>query len=270
MIENSKIWIVTDVDGTLMDHSYDLTPAKKTIKWLQDLKIPVILCTSKTASEVEIIREDLNLKDPYIVENGAVIHGENINHEKWNIILGESYELLEDVLKKLSKDVDYNLKPLNKLSDKEAFELTGLSGNSLILMRDRHWSMPFLNPPKEIENKLNVYCEKYDVDIFRGNRMSHLLSVNSNKGKAIKKLIDYSNNLKVKIIGLGDSPNDLPLLINAHYKIIIPSLKGPNHRLLNELGSLDYIIAEKPHGYGWSEEVIKLINKLLNSTNDYI
>jgi len=27
MIENSSIWVVSDVDGTLMDHSYDLTPA---------------------------------------------------------------------------------------------------------------------------------------------------------------------------------------------------------------------------------------------------
>ena len=51
MIENSSIWVVSDVDGTLMDHSYDLTPAKETIKTLQKLSIPVILCTSKTAAE---------------------------------------------------------------------------------------------------------------------------------------------------------------------------------------------------------------------------
>ena len=46
MIENSSIWVVSDVDGTLMDHSYDLSPAKETIKKLQKLSIPVILCTS--------------------------------------------------------------------------------------------------------------------------------------------------------------------------------------------------------------------------------
>ena len=75
MIENSSIWVVSDVDGTLMDHSYDLTPAKETIKTLQKLSIPVILCTSKTAAEVKVIRKDLNLTDPYIVENGAAIYG---------------------------------------------------------------------------------------------------------------------------------------------------------------------------------------------------
>ena len=69
MFENSSIWVVSDVDGTLMDHTYDLTPAKETIKNLQKLSIPVILCTSKTASEVQVIRRELNLKDPYIVED---------------------------------------------------------------------------------------------------------------------------------------------------------------------------------------------------------
>ncbi len=59
MIENSSIWVVSDVDGTLMDHSYDLSPAKETIKKLQKLSIPVILCTSKTIGIVPI-KIDLN------------------------------------------------------------------------------------------------------------------------------------------------------------------------------------------------------------------
>ncbi len=262
MIKNSKIWIVTDVDGTLMDHSYNLSPAKKTIKWLQNLNIPVILCTSKTASEVEIIRNDLNLSDPYIVENGAAIYGEYPNGNKWDIILGEKYESLEMILKNLSQEVNFSLKPLNSLSDEEATELTGLSGDSLILMRDRHWSMPFLNPPIPIEKELKYLCQKYNVNIFKGNRMSHLLSINSDKGKAIKKLIDFSGNSTVKIIGLGDSPNDLPLLETADYKIVIPGVNGPNLILLKELGTTKYITAEEPNGYGWQKEVTQLIQNL--------
>ena len=82
MIENSSIWVVSDVDGTLMDHSYDLTPAIETIKILKKLFIPVILCTSKTAAEVEVIRNDLKLTDPYIVENGAAIYGDSLKKLK--------------------------------------------------------------------------------------------------------------------------------------------------------------------------------------------
>ena len=263
MIENSSIWVVSDVDGTLMDHSYDLTPAKETIKLLQELFIPVILCTSKTAAEVKVIRKQLNLTDPYIVENGAAIYGESLNKVNGKIILGERYEILEDILKNISKEINYDLQALNDLSDQKATELTGLRGHSLELMRDRHWSMPFLNPPDSKEEQLNTCCKKYKVEVFRGNRMSHLLSINSNKGKAINELKKYANKQDIKIIGLGDSENDLPLLLNSDFKIIIPSPSGPNMKLLNKLSEYNYTLASEPNGYGWKKEVNKLINKMV-------
>ena len=263
MIKNSRIWIVTDVDGTLMDHSYDLTPAKETIIKLKELEIPVILCTSKTASEVKVIQKDLGLNDPYIVENGAAIYSNSDTEGSWEIILGESYQKLEYILKKLSYDIDFQLIPLNDLSDSEANSLTGLSGNSLNLMRDRHWSMPFLNPPDHLEEDLKQFCKKYEVVIFRGNRMSHLLSKNSSKGKAIKKLKEFSKNSNLKIIGLGDSPNDLPLLQEADYRIVISSINGPNKKLLEDLNDLNYVISEEPHGVGWQKEVKNILRNLI-------
>ncbi len=262
MIDNSSFWVVSDVDGTLMDHSYDLTPAKETIKNLQKLSIPVILCTSKTAAEVKVIRDDLNLKDPYIVENGAAIYGESLKKVNGQIILGKKYEILEEILNIISKEIDYKLIPLNNLTDKEATKLTGLKGNSLNLMRDRHWSMPFLNPPSFLEDRIKNCCKKFKVEIFKGNRMSHLLSKDSNKGKAINALKKYSCNQNIKIIGLGDSPNDLPLLLNSDIRIVIPSMNGPNLSLLDQLKDFDFTLASEPNGYGWKIEINKLINKL--------
>ena len=262
MKKNSNLWVVSDVDGTLMDHSYDLTPAKETIKILQKLSIPVILCTSKTASEVNVIRKELNLTDPYIVENGAAIYGESLKKVNGEIILGKKYEFLEEILNFISKEIDYKLIPLNNLNDIEAAELTGLKGNSLNLMRDRHWSMPFLNPPNFLEEKINICCAKFKVDIFKGNRMSHLLSTNSNKGKAINALKKYSNIQNIKIIGLGDSPNDLPLLLNSDIRIVIPGVEGPNLILIDQLKDLEFTLASEPNGYGWKNEINKIINNL--------
>jgi len=262
MFENSSLWVVSDVDGTLMDHSYDLTPAKETIKKLQKLAIPVILCTSKTASEVKVIRKQLNLMDPYIVENGAAIYGESLDKVNGEIILGKKYDFLEEILNNISKEIDYKLIPLNNLTDHEATKLTGLKGNSLNLMRDRHWSMPFLNPPSFLEERIDFCCKKFKVDIFRGNRMSHLLSTNSNKGKAISALKKYSNIQNIKIIGLGDSPNDLPLLLNSDIRIVVPGKDGPNLTLINQLNDFEFTLASEPNGYGWKNEINKLIKKL--------
>ena len=225
------------------------------------MSIPVILCTSKTASEVKVIRNELDLKDPYIVENGAAIYGESLKRVNGEIILGIKYDSLAEILNSISNEIDYKLTPLNNLTDKEATQLTGLEGNSLDLMRDRHWSMPFLNPPSYLEEKIKICCKKFNVDVFKGNRMSHLLSTKSNKGKAINALKDYSSVQNIEIIGLGDSPNDLPLLLNSDIRIVIPGIEGPNLNLLDQLKDLEFTLASEPNGYGWKNEINKLINK---------
>ena len=91
--------------------------------------------------------------------------------------------------------------------------------------------------------------------------MSHLLSTKSNKGKAINALKEYSNVQNIEIIGLGDSPNDLPLLLNSDIRIVIPGIEGPNLKLLDQLKNLEFTVASEPHGYGWKNEINKLINK---------
>ena len=32
---SSRWWVVTDLDGTLLDHAYDWTPAETALRWLQ-------------------------------------------------------------------------------------------------------------------------------------------------------------------------------------------------------------------------------------------
>ena len=83
----------------------------------------------------------------------------------------------------------------------------------------------------------------------------------SNKGKAINALKEYSNVQNIEIIGLVDSPNDLPLLLNSDIKIVIPGIDGPNLNLVNQLKDLEFTLASEPNGYGWKNEIDKLINK---------
>ena len=99
-------WVVTDIDGTLMDHNYDLTPAISTINWLKTLGIPVIPCTSKTANEVRTLRKEIGLNYPFIVENGGAIYGEQSDSlEEWRIVLGKSFSELRPLLDLISKEI---------------------------------------------------------------------------------------------------------------------------------------------------------------------
>ncbi len=267
MSNNSKYWIVTDLDGTLMDEKYDISPARKTLNLLAELDIPVIPCTSKTASEVRYFRKENGLLDPFIVENGAAVYGCNENNSlEWELILGKSYKELRIILMKISQKVNYNLIPLNDLDDNQIYELTGLSDQGIRRALDRQWSVPFLNPPDEIFENVKLICNSFNVHVFKGNRMSHLLSSKSHKGEAVNKLKEYLNNKRVKIVALGDSQNDLPLLEYADISIVIPGKNGPNKYLQKGIDKGLFKLANAPHAEGWSnsvEDVIHNMNDLL-------
>ena len=263
MSNNSKYWIVTDLDGTLMDENYDISPARKTLNLLAELDIPVIPCTSKTASEVRYFRKENGLFDPFIVENGAAVYGSDENNSsEWELILGESYKKLRIVLMNISKEVGYQLTPLNDLNQNQIFELTGLSSQGIKRALDRQWSVPFLNPPDEIFEKIKLISESYNVHVFKGNRMSHLLSNKSHKGEAVNRLKIYLKNKDVKIIALGDSQNDLPLLEYADISIVIPGKNGPNKYLQNGIDKGSFILANSPHAQGWSNSIEDVINNI--------
>ena len=265
MSNKSKFWIVTDLDGTLMDENYDISPARKTLNLLAELEIPVIPCTSKTASEVRYFRKENGLVDPFIVENGAAVYGQNENNSlEWELILGKSYEELRDILKNISKKINFHLTPLNDLNHNQIFDLTGLSDDAIVRALDRKWSVPFLNPPDKVFEKVKSICDYYDVHVFKGNRMSHLLSSKSHKGEAVNKLKFHLKNKDVKIIALGDSQNDLPLLEYADISIVIPGKNGPNKYLQNGIDKGYFRLANSPHAQGWSNSIEDIINNLNN------
>ena len=263
MSNKSKYWIVTDLDGTLMDENYDISPARKTLNLLSELEIPVIPCTSKTASEVRYFRKVNRLFDPFIVENGAAVYGFNEDKSsEWELILGKTYKDLRIILMYISNIVNYHLTPLNDLNKNQIFDLTGLCDKSIERAMDRQWSVPFLNPPDEIFEKVKIVCKKYNVHVFKGNRMSHLLSSESHKGEAVKKLKVYLQNTDVKIIALGDSQNDLPLLEYADISIVVPGKDGPNKYLQTGIDKGDFILANSPHAQGWSNSVKEFLKNI--------
>ena len=66
--------IFTDLDGTLLDHiSYDWSKAKPALKICQSLHIPVIMVSSKTRAELDILRKEMAISFPLISENGGGI-----------------------------------------------------------------------------------------------------------------------------------------------------------------------------------------------------
>ena len=67
--------LISNLEGTLLDGE---TPARlealHALRELHEREIPVVLCTSRTFEQTVVIREQLGIAGPFIVENGGAIY----------------------------------------------------------------------------------------------------------------------------------------------------------------------------------------------------
>ncbi|MCR4396764.1 MAG: HAD-IIB family hydrolase [Candidatus Saccharicenans sp.] len=152
--------IFTDLDATLLDHrTYSCRAALPVLKKVEKKGIPVVLCTSKTRAETEVLSGKLGLKHPFIVENGGAIFIPDgyfpdsyykllglkaLKKDNYRVIqLGTSYRHLRSALKMMEKTLARKLIGFGDLSRREIAEITGLSQKEAELARRREYDEPF-------------------------------------------------------------------------------------------------------------------------------
>lgn len=260
--------IFTDLDGTLLDQGdYGYKPALPILEALKVRQIPVVPITSKTRQEVEDLRQELELSDPFVVENGSAIfislqekrlaltelnRQENYHLERLGCNYAEARRGLQAVATALSQ----NLRGFGDLTNAEFEQLTGLSAEEARRARAREFTEPFLAPHQSIQ-QLQHSAKKEGFRVLVGDRFSHLIGSRAGKGKATKWLAERyqaASEQKIVTVGLGNSPNDLEMLQAVDIPIVVPGANGPHQEL--EQG---WKIAPAPGSQGWAEAVAKLI-----------
>ena len=133
-----KVLIFTDLDGTLLDEKYELRDTEQTVKRLLSLGVQMILCSSKTYSEIEHFRRRLSIRDPFISENGAAIfipkdyfktafdHSRETK-EYMVIVLGTDYAKLRREIEKVRRQSGSVIVGFGDMSAQEVAEDCGLS-----------------------------------------------------------------------------------------------------------------------------------------------
>ena len=72
--KSPKIVVFADLDGTILNESYDYSEVEPTIRQLLSLNVSIVLCSSKTKAEIEFYRRKLGISSPFIVRTGSAEH----------------------------------------------------------------------------------------------------------------------------------------------------------------------------------------------------
>ncbi len=262
-----KTIIFTDLDGTLLDTlTYSFKDALPALRLIRERGIPLILCSSKTRTEIEVYRHSLNNEHPFISENGGgvfippgyfsfpvdakILNGYQV------ITLGTPYADIRYQFTLLRKRIPVPVRGFADMSVEEVAALTGLSSDEAILARQRDFDEPFIFEGTHDQRFLSA-IESMGMRWTQG-RIFHIMG-NHDKGRAVNLLKSlYERQYgTVTSIGLGDSTNDLPMLQAVDYPVLVRHEDGSFDTRIDIFGMLQ---TQRTGPAGWNETLLQLLS----------
>jgi mannosyl-3-phosphoglycerate phosphatase len=250
----------SDLDGTFLDHhTYSYEKSMPGYNLLQDCGIPLIFVSSKTYAEIEAFCQKIGHGNSFIFENGGGFgHFDPESGEFEMELTGISYSELIEKKDLLERAVGVKTTTLDELAAEDVCELTGLPIDRAKLAKLRNGSLPFIIE-SGIEIDLDAANEKLSVDgLFctRGGRFYHFSSLSSTKGEAVNQFITKNSANDVVSMGVGDSPNDIPMLDVVDYPYAVRKSDGTC------LDGRGYFITEGVGPAGFTEAVLDFTEKI--------
>ena len=258
MTSTPSFIVFSDLDGTLLDHeTYSWEPARPALLRLRRLGVPVVLASSKTAAEIEVLQQDMGLSGlPAVLENGAGLIG--LEDDKREGV--DDYRKVRETLDKLPDDLRECFVGFGDLSVSEVSAATGLNMADAARAKARRFSEPgSWQGSGDAQQAFISALEKLGISARKGGRFL-TLSLGATKADQMDRVVDaFGSSI---CIALGDAPNDIEMLEHADYGAII---HNPNAPALPRLKGEDEgrIHRTKEAGpLGWREAINHFLDRL--------
>ncbi|MEI2263997.1 mannosyl-3-phosphoglycerate phosphatase-related protein [Erwinia sp. CGal63] len=253
---HDPLMIITDLDGSLLDHhTYSWQPAGTWLARLKAAEVPVVICSSKTAAEIEPLQRELDIVGaPFIAENGAVVKWQQQPSSAAAQPSGKNYAALCDILAQLREQQGFKFTGFADVTEKEVADWTGLTPRNAALAKTREGSESLIW--RDTEARFAAFREalaQQQLELVQGGRFWHVMNQGRGKGAALEWLLThYPHPASGRwiTIGLGDGPNDAPMLEKVDYAVVIKGY-SKNPVALTRRDNVFYSAGFGPEG--WSE-----------------
>ncbi len=267
-------WVVfTDVDETLLDReTYSFEAARPALAEIRRRGIPLVLCTSKTAAEILRLQGLLGIREPFVAEDGGGLglppgyfrDPPAPAEDRGDHLLVPLAAGREEVLRGLARLRELAgpaLRAFSEMSVEEVAGLTRLPPELAALALERRFDEPFLleDGDGSLLPRLAREAEALGLRLSRGGRFHHLHG-DVDKGRAVRRLrgLFEAQGGPLRTLGLGDSPLDLPLLLETDLAVVVRRKDGAHDRVLVE-GVPGLRLAPAAGPAGWNAAVLEIL-----------
>lgn len=258
---NDTLLVFTDIDGTLLDsHTHEWQPAEAWLTRLRQHAIPVILCSSMTAAEILAIQKMVGLQgQPFIAENGAVIQLDarwEAHKDSPRVFNGASHDQIMTVLTPLRENEGYKFTTFSDLEVSALVELTGYTPAQAGLARLHEASETLIwRDSDERMAKFDADLTRFGLRLVQGARYWHIIDQRDGKDQAVNWLTrQYCKHegKQYTTLGLGDGPNDAPMLDNVDFAVVVKGFNRDGVTLRHDAPSRVYRTTQTGPA-GWRE-----------------
>jgi len=265
----------TDLDGTLLDHqTYAWSAARPALRELARRRQPLVIVTSKTRAEVLPLLGKLERREPFVVENGDAIYlpvgyfpfriadATRAGRGWQRVALGTPYPGLVAALRTAAGRARVSVRGFSQMPAREVAERTGLDLTAARCARRREFDEAFiiLDGDQRAWPRLRAEIRRLGLRTTRGSRFFHIMGSND-KGVTVRRLRAWFERLggaSVRTVGLGDSPNDIPMLQAVTMPVLV-ARPGGRYDAETSAAVPDARRAGGVGPQGWNRAVLRLL-----------
>lgn len=275
-MEASQVPLVvfTNLDAVLDRETQQPDLARPALSLLAASRIPLVIWSSRTRAEIELVQEKLGGRHPFIAESGAAVYipGGYFSDLPPNAQARSGYHVVEvgvryrdavSTLHRLARQLRVGIESYSQMSVDDVARAYGISllDARLAKLRDHDELFRFTDATPKARARLIHALHSAGFACLDDGRFYHVVARHDAGGWVRMLRSCYSQVRPVPAVGLTDRLDDLPLLQEVDVPVVV---QGPAGRASAELfQALPHAVLTRSAGpAGWSEAVIGLVHRL--------
>lgn len=278
-----SIVVFTDPDGTLLERrSRPCVPACEALDFLADHDVPIVLCSSRTRAELELIQQEFRLRHPFISENGGAVHlprgyfsssspsSAPLDQAGYDVLaLGAPHERVVEVLRHTAETTRIEVRGFNDMSVQDVAAECGLSLAEARLAQLREYDEPFriLESDPAVHNRLFAALRRAGLRSVKGSGRFHHVTAGGGIALAVRtlKALYRQHSGDVLSVGVCDGLADPSLLREVDLPIIVWNAEADVARVLRKIPTAR--VTTMAGSLGWNEAIFSAVEPELQKVS---
>ncbi len=266
--------VFTNLDGVVLDRdALSVDVIRPALALLVANRIPLVLFSSRTRAEIEVVQERLGLAHPFVSENGAALYVPAgyfpepppgaVTRSGYHVVdVGIPYRDVVSTLHRLARQLHVGIESFSQMSVDEVGRAYGLSllDARLAKLRDHAEPFRFTDATPKARARLVHALHSAGFSCLHDGRFYHAVPRNDVGARVRLLRGSFSQVRATMAIGISDRLDDLRLLEEVDVPVVV---QGTAPRSSAELfKALPHAAITRAAGAaGWNEAVISLVQR---------